>query len=77
MITAEEMEELRQDMLMEIWHDEQEEYKMRADDDFFQEAVANMFEDSIREIEMDLYNYCTQYDRGDQANGWFETLIEK
>jgi len=77
MIDAELLEELRQDMIQESWEDEQHEYKMRRDDDYFGDELANMFEDTIRQVEVDLENYCSQYDRGDQANGWFETLVEK
>ena len=75
--TLAEMEELRQDMLLENWCDEQCEIKMRNDDDFFYDAIVDKFESSIRELEIEIDNYCTMYDREDQTDRWFRLFMEK
>ena len=74
-VSLSEMEELRQDMLLEDWRDEQEEIKMRNDDDFFYDAITDKFEDDVRQLEIDVDNFCMEYDRS--SDDWFQLLLEK
>ena len=75
--TINEMEELRQDMLRECWEDEQCEVNMRHNDDYFYDALICKFESSIRELEIEINNYCAMYDREDSTDSWFQLLLEK
>ena len=61
-------DDMREDMMIEV--------KMRVDDDFFYDALLDKFEASMRELEIDIDNYCTMYDRGDQTDSWFGQLVE-
>ena len=71
MTTSEEMEELRQDMLLEDWNDEQYEMKMVADDDFFGEDLVAYYDNHtvIETIE-----YIEHYNR--DVDDWFDFMLE-
>jgi len=71
------MEEFRQDMLEEDYRDEQIEIAMRNDDDFFYDAIMDKFEDTFRELEIDVDNYCIHYGREHSTDEWFQLLLEK
>ncbi len=72
MIDAEMMEELRQDMLMEVWQEEQEEQKMRADDDFFGDKLDGYYDEHTV---ADTIEFIEHYDR--DVDYWFDILLEK
>ena len=71
MTTLEEIEELRQDMLLEDWNDEQYEMKMVADDDFFGEDLVAYYDNHtvIETIE-----YIEHYNR--DVDDWFDFMLE-
>jgi len=71
MTTPEEIEELRQDMLLEDWNDEQYEMKMVADDDFFGEDLIAYYDNHtvIETIE-----YIEHYNR--DVDDWFDFMLE-
>jgi len=71
MTTSEEMEELRQDMLLEDWNDEQYEMKMVADDDFFGEDLVAYYDNHtvIETIE-----YIEHYNR--DVDDWFDFMLK-
>lgn len=71
MTTSEEIEELRQDMLLEDWNDEQYEMKMVADDDFFGEDLVAYYDNHtvIETIE-----YIEHYNR--DVDDWFDFMLE-
>jgi len=69
--TINEMEELRQDMMLENWCDEQCEIKMRNDDDFFYDYLDDRYGDLVQ----DFHDVCKLYDR--DFNDWFLNMLEK
>jgi len=74
-VSLEEMEELRQDMLREAWEDERYEVEMRSNDDYFYDAITDMFSDEISELMVRIEEYCEHYDRS--ADDWFDILLQK
>ena len=70
-ITAELMEEFRQDMIAEDWRDAQHEIKMRNDDDYFYDYLVDEYDTYLS-----VGTICKMYEREDQIDYWIELLIE-
>jgi len=74
-VSLEEMEELRQDMLREAWEDERYEVEMRSNDDYFYDAITDMFSAEINELMVNIEEYCENYGRS--ADDWIAILLQK
>jgi hypothetical protein len=70
-------EELRYEMLEDNIREERLEIALRRNDDVFATALVNEFEDSMRELEISIDNFCSRYGREHQTDEWFEFLLEK
>jgi len=73
MISREDMEEYRQDMLETDYADVQEEITLRSDDDAFYEYLVDNFRGDLLKFKY----CCNRYDRGDQIDDWFQIITEK
>jgi len=71
-VSPEEIEEMRQDMILEDWRDEQYEILMRRDDEFFGTDLETYYDEHTV---MDTIEYIEHYDR--DVDYWFDFLIEK
>ncbi len=72
-MTAQEMEEFRQDLLLEQFRETEFEIKMRNDDDFFYDYLVDKYGICIT----NMYNDLVQYGREDFFNDWTQSIVEK
>ena len=77
MSNQELLDEYRQDMLEEQRREEAYEIKMRNDSDFFYDALMDKFYERVSELGIDLDNFCIRYGRENEADKWFQILVEK
>jgi len=71
MISRQEMEDMRQDMLQQDYEDECIEIKLRNDDDYFYDYLSDRYGDMVQQFHDD----CELYDR--DFNDWFHNMLEK
>ncbi len=66
-LRQEKLDDMREDMLIEI--------KLRNDDDYFYDHIADKYAGELDDIRFQIENECEVYDR--DGNDWFQLLTEK
>ncbi len=75
MISLQEQEEIRQELLQEAWEEEREYEALSSDKDKFYDYLTANYVDELDDIRYRIEGACERY--GYDADEWFAFLTEK